>query len=242
MGRLNDDKTVRRRSGWLIPLSLFAVTFVLSAVMLLYYLAPRGDSLFNEQTTPTSRSDVVALSVNGRPFRIPANYLMYDSARTGGERPEIAVFALLPDLSGWSNWAADEFAGNTADSRVVYLTIHKDKLGLKEADKLARVYNDYLADRRGIEGPYGLRQYAFRQDTGYRSEDLFVGQTNAGPVVLRCVKLSPEVPSPSCLRETLLAPGVSLAMRFKRSHLAEWRDLTAATDKLIANFRKPAGK
>ena len=242
MGRLNDDETVRRRSGWLIPLSLFAVTFVLSAVMLLYYLAPRGDSLFNEQSAPTSRSDVIALSVNGRRFRIPANYLIYDSARTGGERPEIAVFALMPDLSGRSNWAADEFAGNTADSRVVYLTVHKDKLGLKEADKLARVYNDYLADRRGIEGPYGLRQYAFRQDTGYRGEDLFVGQTSTGPVVLRCVKLSPEVPSPSCLRETLLAPGVSLAMRFKRSHLAEWRDLTAATDKLIASFRKPAGK
>ncbi len=242
MGRLNDDETVRRRSGWLIPLSFFGVTFVLSAVMLLYYLAPRGDSLFNEQAAPTSRSDVVAVSVSGRPFRIPANYLMYGSARTGGERPEIAIFALLPDFSGWSNWAADEFASNAVDSRVVYLTIHKDKLGLNEADKLARVYNDYLADRRGAEGPYGLRQYVFRQNTGYRNEDLLVGQTDAGPVVLRCVKLSPEVPSPSCLRETALAPGVSLTMRFKRAHLAEWRDITAATDKLIAGFRKPAGK
>jgi hypothetical protein len=205
-------------------------------------LAPRSDDLFNEQAAPTSRSDAIALSVSGRPFRIPANYLMYDSARTGGERPEIAIFALLPDFSGWSNWAADEFAGNTADSRVVYLTIHKNKLGLKEADKLARVYNDYLADRRGTDGPYGLRQYAFRQDTGYRGEDLFIGPSDAGPVVLRCVKLSPAVPSPSCLRETLLAPGVSLATRFKRARLAEWRDIAAKTDKLIASFRKPAGK
>lgn len=242
MGRLNDDETVRRHSGWTIPLSLFAVTAALSAGLLLYYLRPSAPSLFKEQAAPTSRSDLVALSVNGRPFRIPANYLMYDSARTGGEHREIALFALLPDLSGWSNWAADEFAGNTPDSRVVYLTIRQDRLGLKEADKLARVYSDYVADRRGTDGPYGLRQYAFRADSGYRSDDLFVGQTEAGPVLLRCVKVAPEVPSPSCLRETLVAPGVSLAIRFKRAHLSEWRDIAARTDKLIANFRPSARK
>jgi hypothetical protein len=242
-GRFNDDdETVRKRSGWLIPVSVFAVTFVLSALILLFYLAPNGPGLFEEQAAPTSRSDIVTLSVAGRPFAIPANYLIYDSARTGGERKEIALFALLPDLSGWSNWAADEFASNTAESRVAYLTIHKEQHGLKESDKLARVYLDYVADRKGGEGPYGLRQYVFRPDIGYRSEDLFVGQTAAGPVVLRCVKLTPEVPSPSCLRETLLAPGVSLSLRFKRAHLEDWQDVAAKTDKLMAAFRKPAGK
>jgi hypothetical protein len=242
MARLNDDETVRKRSGWLIPLTVFGVTFVLSAMILLLYLAPSAPGLFEEQAAPTSRSDSVPLSVAGRPFHIPANYLIYDSARTGGERVEIALFALLPDFSGWSNWAADEFSSNAADSRVAYLTIHKQRIGLKEADKLARVYFDYVADRHGSEGPYGLRQYGFRADTGYRNEDLFVGQTETGPVVLRCVKLSPEVPSPSCLRETLVAPGVSLTLRFKRAHLEDWHDITARTDKLIADFRKPAGK
>ena len=241
MGRLNDDETVRRRSGWLIPMSVFGVTFVLSAVFLLYYLAPRGDSLFNEQAMPTSRSDVVTVSVNGRPFHIAANYLMYDSARSGGEHGEIAVFALLPDLSGWSNWAADAFASNAADSDVVFLTLHKDRFGVKESDKMVRVYSDYLADRTGRDGPYGLRQYAFREDTGYRGEDLFVGQTDGGPVVLRCVRLAPEVPSPSCLRETPLGHGVSLTLRFKRAHLEAWRDIAAKTDKLVASFGKTHG-
>jgi hypothetical protein len=239
LGRNNDDETLRRRSAWLIPLSIFGVTFALSAVMLLYYLAPRGNSLFNEQAAPTSRSDIVAISVGGKGFRIPANYLMYDSARSGGERADIAMYALLPDLSGWSNWAADAFASNAPDSDVVFLTIHKDKLGVKEGDKLTRVYSDYLADHNGREGPYELRQYAFRPDTGYRGEDLFVGQTDAGPVVLRCVQLAPDVPSPSCLRETSVAPGVSLTLRFKRAHLDSWRDITVKTDRLLASFRKP---
>jgi len=236
--RLNDDETVRRRSGWLIPLSVFGVTFLLSAAFLLYYLAPRGDSLFSEQTAPTSRGDVVTLRVGGRPFRIPANYLIYESARSGGERSEVALFALLPDLDGWSNWAGDAFASNAVDSRVVYLTIHKDKLGVKEADRLSRVYLDYVTDRRGRAGPYGLTLYEFRQDTGYRGDELYVGQTETGPVVMRCVTLSESVPNPSCLREMLLAPGVGLTLRFKRYYLQDWQDIAAKTDRLIASFRE----
>lgn len=237
MGRLNDDETVRRRSGWLIPLSVFGVTFVLSGALLLFYLAPRGNSLFNEQAEPSSRSEPVAVTVGGVALRIPANYIMYESARSGGMRNEVALFALLPDLSGWSNWAADAFASNAEDSDVVYLTI-KAKPSLSEADKLKRVWPDYLADRQGSDGPYGLRRYAFRKDTGYRSEELFVGD---GPVVLRCVKQSPQVPSPSCLRETPLARGVTLSVRFKRAHLDGWRGITTKVDRLIASFRKPAG-
>lgn len=235
----DDDETVRKRSGWLIPLGVFVVTFILSAMFLLLYLAPSAPSLFEEQVSPTSRGDIVVIKVAGHAFRIPANYLIYASARQGGDRSEVELFALLPEMSGWSNWAADEFASNAPDSRVVYLTIHKDKLGLGEADKLRRVYFDYLADRNGSAGPFELRHFVFRQDSGYRAEDLFVGQTDKGPVVMRCVRLSRDVPSPSCLRETLLGRGVGLSYRFKRSHLSEWREIAANTDKLMATFEKP---
>jgi hypothetical protein len=244
-GRLNDDETVRRRSGWLIPLCIFGVTFVLSAVLLVYYLAPRGDALFNEQATPVSRNDIVTLSVGGKPFHIPANYLIYESARRGGEHPKIVFFALLPDLDGWSNWAADSFESDAPDSRVVYYTLHTDRQGLKETDRLARVLLDYVVDRHGRPGPFGLTQYEFRTDTGYRGDDLLVGQTEAGPVVLRCVKPAPEVPSPNCLREELVAPNLSLSVRFKRSYLENWHDIAVRTDKLIAKFREaphPAAK
>lgn len=235
MSRLNDDETVRRRSGWLIPLSVFGVTFALSTAFLVYYLAPSRDSLRHETASPTSRADLVETSVGARPLRIAANYLIYESARKGGPRDEIALFALLPDLTGWSNWAADDFASNDANSKVVYLTV-KAKQSLSEADKLKRVWPDYIVDRNGTDGPHGLRQYAFRADSGYRNEDLFVGQTDAGPVVLRCVRLASDVPSPNCLREKPLASGVSLTLRFKRAHLADWRDITAKADRLIASF------
>ncbi len=237
----DDDEIVRKRSGWWIPLGVFMVTFILSAMFLLLYLAPSAPSLFEEQISPTSRSDIIALKVNGHLFRIPANYLLYASARQGGDRHEIAMFALLPELTGWSNWDASKFASNAPDSRVIYITIHRERLRLTEADKLRRVYLDYVVDRKGTEGPFGLHQYTFRADSGYHDEDLYVGEGKHGPVVLRCVRLTRDVPSPSCLREILLDKGVSLTYRFKRSHHSDWREIAANVNRLIKSFQKPPG-
>jgi hypothetical protein len=95
----------------------------------------------------------------------------------------------------------------------------------------------YVTNPQGTPGPYDLTQYSFRDDSGYRNEDLFVGQTASGPVVLRCVRLSAEVPSPSCLRDLPIAHAVSLSYRFKREHLARWREISDGVARLIANFK-----
>ncbi len=236
----DDDETIRRRSGWLIPLGIFLVTFALSALFLLLYLAPSAPSLFEEQISPTSRSDIIALKVHGHRLYIPANYLEFESARRGGEKREIALFALLPDMSGWSNWEAQTFAGNSPDLPVVYMLIRDDKLNLSETDRLKRVYMGYVTNVNGTPGSYDLTQYEFREDSGYHNEDLFVGQTDKGPQVLRCVRFAPEVPSPSCLRDISIAQGVSLSYRFKRAHLSKWREISENIDKLIASFSKAA--
>ncbi|MBS0471802.1 MAG: hypothetical protein JSR60_12070 [Proteobacteria bacterium] len=239
MSYSDTDGTIRRRSGWLIPLGVFLVTAVLSAVVLLFYLAPSAPSFSTEQVSPTSRADLIALRVHGLKLWIPANYLQFESARQGGARKDLALFAMLPDMAGWSNWESSTFASNAPDSPIVYILIREDKLNLTEADRLARIYMAYVTDPKGRPGPYGLTQYNFREDSGYRREDLFVGQTPAGPVILRCVRLSPEVPSPSCLRDEPIAHAVSLSYRFKREHLSDWHAIADGVDRLIATFKTP---
>ncbi|HEY0281219.1 MAG TPA: hypothetical protein VGC27_01195 [Rhizomicrobium sp.] len=238
----DDDETIRKHSGWLIPLGVFLVTFVLSALFLLIYLVPSAPSLFQEQVSPTSRSDVIALKVGGRAFHIPANYLEYESARRGGDRREVALYALLPDMSGWSNWDAQSFTDNSANSKVLEMRLRQDNLNLSEADRLQRVYMGYIANPRGTEGPYGLKQYAFRADSGYHNEDLLVGETETGLLVMRCVRLGPDVTSPNCMRDMPVARGVSLFYRFKRAHLSQWRKIDAGVTKLIASFEKAPPK
>jgi hypothetical protein len=238
----DSDGLIRKRSGWMIPLGVFLVTLALSALLLIYYLAPSAPNFLEEQVSPTSRSDLVALRVHGLKLWIPANYLQYASNRRGGAFKDVSMFALLPDLAGWSDRAAATFSGNTADSPVVYLLIRDEKLNLTEADRLARIYMAYVADSKGKAGPFGLTQYTFRDDTGYRNEDLFVGQTPTGPQLLRCVRFSPRVPSPSCLRDTPIAHNVALSYRFKRAHLAEWRQIGQAIGHLIVRFKEEPGE
>jgi len=233
------DGSIRKRSGWLIPLGVFLVTLVLSAVILLYYLAPSAPSFIDEQIAPTSRTDIVALRVHGLKLWIPANYLEYESSRQGGATKDVAMFALLPDMAGWSNWEAATFAGNSPDSLIVYMLIRDERLNLTEADRLARIYIAYVTDPKGKPGPFGLLQYTFRDDSGYRNEDLFVGDTPNGPVLLRCVRFSIDVPSPSCLRDMPIAHDVALSYRFKRAHLAKWREIGQAVGNLVMTFKKP---
>jgi hypothetical protein len=232
------DGTIRRRSGWLIPLGVFLVTAVLSALLLLYYLAPAPSNFLEEQVAPSARTDLIALRVHGLKLWIPANYLQFESARQGGAQKDVALFALLPDLAGWSSWEASNFSDNAADSPVVYMLVRNEPMNLTEADRFARVYVNYLANQHGAPGPFGLTQYTFREDSGYRNQDLFVGQTPSGPVILRCDRLSPEVPSPGCLRDMPIAHAVAVSYRFKREHLARWQEIAASVSRLVEGFKK----
>jgi hypothetical protein len=238
MSYSDTDGTIRKRSGWLIPLGVFLVTLALSALVLLYYLAPNAPNFLEEQVSPTSRTDIVPLRVQDLKLWIPANYLQYESSRQGGAQKDIALFALLPEMTGWSNWEASTFAGNPADSPVTYMLIREERLNLTETDRLSRIYLAYVTDAKGQPGPFGLTQYAFRENSGYRNEDLFVGNTPVGPIVLRCVRFSPEVPSPSCLRDMPIAHNVALSYRFKRAHLAQWREIGQGISTLIATFKR----
>ncbi len=232
----DDDETIRKRSGWLIPLVVLLVTVAMSLLFLALYLTPSASNLFEEQVSPTSRGDVVTLRVSGHAFHIPADYLEYESARQGGDRREIALFAIFPEMEGWSNWEAQTFTDNSAHSPIIEMRIRQDDLNLSESDRLERVYMGYVVDPRGTEGQYGLRQYVFRQDSGYHNEDLFVGKTSRGLLVMRCTRLGPDVASPNCVRDTPLARGISMFYRYKRVHLSKWREIDDGVHNLIASF------
>jgi hypothetical protein len=236
-GRYEYDGPIRRRSGWLIPLAVFAVTSVLSIFVLLYYLFPAPASFIEEHPAPTARTDPTSLTVGAVRLAIPANYVLYRSAREGGMRNAVALFALLPDLRGYSDDSAQAFASNAADSRVVYLLIREEPIDLDESERLARIYLSFVSDPAGKPGPFGLTVYSFRNDSGYRGEDLFVGNTAGGTVVMRCVRFSAQVPSPSCLRDIRLKRNVALSYRFKRSHLDAWRDIASGVAALVQSFR-----
>lgn len=232
----NMQEPVHKRSAWLVPLAVFVVTAALSGAVLYYYLGPRPSGSVRDAPSPTADTTPVRLTVNGAQFTIPANHIVYRAGQRGGEQTDVALFALLPDFRGYSQKDAQLFASNAPDSPALFLLIRADRLNLTEEERLRRIYLGYVDSPAGAPGPYGLMQYHFRGDSGYRGEDLFVGETARGPAVFRCGRFSAEWPSPSCLRETPLLPGVALSYRFKRAHLAQWRAIDAGADAMIRAF------
>lgn len=227
---------IRERPGWIVPLAAFVITALLSGLLLLYYLGPRPAALMREHPNPTGSRDAVDLSVGGANFRIPANYIRYNSARRGGAQMEVALAAALPDFRGYSERDAPIFSANTADSPIVYILLHEERLKLGELDRFRRIYLNYVVDETGKAGPLGLTRYEFRDDSGYRGEDLFTGRLGTRLVVLRCVRMSANVPSPSCLREMRLTRHAALSYRFKRAQLSRWREIASGVDELMHSF------
>lgn len=233
------DRTLRERSGWLIPLAVFIVTAALSAFFLALYLAPPPTSLIEEHPSPTPRTDRVRLTVGGLALAIPANYLPYANAQQGGDRTLVELYTKYPGFQGFSELQSKTFAGNGVDSPIIYILIRKDGFNLDESERLQRIYMSYVEPGAQRPGPYGLTQYAFRDDSGYRNEDLFVGNTAHGPVVMRCVRFSAQVTNPSCVRDMPIANGVALSYRFKRTYLPDWRQLAQGVVGLIRSFIVP---
>lgn len=234
------DRGLRERSGWLVPLAVLVVTAILSALFLIFYLAPAPSSLIEEHPSPTSLTNRVRLTVGRLALSVPANYLAYANARQGGDLAIVELYAKYPKFEGFSEGQSQAFAGSGANSPIIHILVHKDRFILDEAERLKRVYLGYVVQDGRNQGPYGLEQYAFGDDSGYRDEDLFVGQTKSGPVVMRCTRISRQVTNPNCLRDERIANGVALSYRFKRTYLPEWREIAQGVNGLIRSFEVPS--
>lgn len=219
-------------SGWLIPLGLVCAILLLSGLFLGWYLRP-GPKV----AQATDQSNVVALSVGGTAFAIPANFIANPAARSGGEQSAVMLAALFPSWRGYSDAQARLFAGNAPDSSVIRLTLRATAANLSAADRLARIYLPYVMDENGAGGPFELTQYGFRANSGYDRNELFVGHATSGPVLILCEKEAPDLPSPNCVvAEHPIAKGLSLSWRFKRAYLARWREMTTGAEALIRKF------
>ena len=219
-------------------MGVFVVTAALSALVLAYYFAPTPPELVTEHASPVEDSRRIAIGVGSVGFRIPANYVLFASDRKGGKRTNVRMAAFLPDLRGYSASESQALAANPPDSEVIYLSLREERFNISEKDRIERIYMPQVVSREGKTGPFGLKQYAFKPSTGYRDDDLLVGNGDAGPVALRCTRPSRLAPSPNCLRETLLGPGVTLTYRFKRSHLENWKDIDKSVHELIGSFAR----
>jgi len=223
---------IHRHSGWVIPLGFAAAVLLLSILFLTWYLrpGPRGG-------TPSGDTATVVLMVGGLSLSVPANHIETTDARAGGTRDSVTLFALYPEMRGYSQADATLFADNAPDSNVIHLVLRADPNSLEPPERLARIYQPFFIQSEGTPGPFGLTQYAFQSDSPYAREDLYLAQAAPGPLLFLCQRIQPGLPSPNCIvSASPLADDLSFSWRFKRAHLARWRDMAAGVNALMTRY------
>ena len=233
MSHVDQKEDIHQHSGWLIPAAFLFAILLLSGLFLGWYLRPG----LKVPAAPTGQATLVALTVLGQTFAIPANYIQNSAARAGGTQNGVSLAALFPSWHGYSDAEAKAFSGNAPDSPVVRLSLRGDASPLDASARLARIYQPYIPDPKGAPGPFGLTQYGFAKNSGYEHQDLFAGENNGKLMLFLCEQPAPELPSPNCLApDQPLGKSVSLSWRFKRAYLARWRELSDGVNALMTRF------
>ena len=239
---------VREESSWRYPLGIFIATLVLCAIFLYYYVGPSVDEFSGNVPSPAISEEPVSFTVSQQPFRFPTNYTVFPRDRRGGERDDVALYALWPTMAGYSPTRREAFVENDPDTGRIDIQISKRVSAFGEQERVDRLFLPQTIDKRGSRTPYKLMKYEFAEQrsnvptNGYSDTELYLGETESGEIMaLFCFKERDDLRSPECWREYELSPTVSVIYRFKRPYLAEWRTIDARIRAFIQQHTVSSG-
>jgi hypothetical protein len=232
---------IKQESSWRYPIGIFLATLVLCAVFLYYYVGPSVDEFKGDLPSPAITEEIIKVTIGGRTFAPAANFTVYPRARRGGARDEVSLYALWPNMNGYSPAQRREFVENHPQTRRIDIVISQRTTPIREAERLEELYLPNAIDQRGVRTPYQLTRFAFAErradvpTNGYSDTELFVGSDqNENIVALFCFKERDDIASPECWRNYEYSDTVSVSYRFKRPYLPEWRAIDAAVQDYVA--------
>lgn len=230
---------VHAHSSWMLPAILLVLAVLIGAGVFYYLTGPSVvEEIQGSVPAPTASKETANIRIDGVLFRIPANYTKYRRSRYDGDQDDVPMHALLPNMSPWSPGDAAAFESNAPNARVVQFTLAIDHATLTYQEKFERGIKPAALIADGEPGPFGLTQYKFGKGTGYENTEWFTAKLEDGSdLVMRCdASANPDFGS-SCMRVTRLPNNVGLTYKFKRAHLAQWKQIEAGVMGLIASFR-----
>lgn len=229
---------IHEHSSWILPAALLVVAALIAVGVFIYLTGPTVEDLSGNTTSPTASSETADIRIDGVLFRIPANYTKFRRSRSSGDQDDVPMHALLPNLTPWTQAQAAAFASNAPNADVVHLTLAVDRAPLTYQDKFERGIKPRADNPQGEPGEYGLMAYKFGAGTGYENTEWFSATLEDGSLlVMRCDGSANPGFGSSCTRVTRLADNVGLTYRFKRQHLAKWKDIDARVLRLVDSFR-----
>jgi hypothetical protein len=160
---------------------------------------------------------------------VPANAIRFERARRDGIASRLDLYLRWPDMSGYSTAARDDFNHAGGSRRIIFLSFEERMMSRDMSGRLAPIYSSMIV-QPGVSAPGGVVLYEFNGKSGYLNEVLAVAERPGDtPFVARCLSgPSADESLAPCERDVQVGENLSLAYRFPKELLAEWRALDAA--------------
>jgi len=224
------------RRSFLRPVLLGAAGLtLLSGLIWFVFFGPGFNALFGISDTPSISNSSVTLNLAGQRFFIPKNYLRRVEQRRSGDVDQIEIQALLPDLAGFSEETAEDFADKSNTSRVIYITLTAPKQVMRPAERFYQIYPYYFSGPER-QGEYGLRLRNMDKNSGFSDFDILYNQVDNRFFLYHCLKAQNDLMPPDCLADKVVEPKILARFRFRRTALADWKNIDSAVETLLSKF------
>ena len=157
---------------------------------------------------------------------VSANHIRYPEQRRNGVAGRLDLYALWPDMQGFSE--ENRLAFNNADTSkpLIFLSFEPRSLSRDMSGRLAPIYSQMLKGP-GELLPNGMTRYQLPEDAGFVDESILVGQRDDGTeFVARCLMPGAEqTATAGCDRDMHVGDDLAMMARFPSSLLNDWRTL-----------------
>jgi hypothetical protein len=176
------------------------------------------------------------ITIGSALFNVPAKAIRMRMQRRAGPQERIDLAFAYPSLLPPEPQAHLSAAG-VEDKPVainrIFLSIATDGGVVTPQERVRTIYPRYVEAQADTQD--GLTGRAFRDNTPYRGEDLFMADKPA--LVTRCTRdaMTPGM----CLSERRV-DGAHLTFRFPRAWLSDWRNIAASMDKIVERMQAKA--
>jgi hypothetical protein len=222
----------KRSHNHLIPILLAGVIAVVAIILVAYLLRPTWEP---DQSSQAIR---LPISVGETLFNVPSHAIRVKVQRHSGAQERVDLSFMYPSLQAPDqpkHISASSIEGGAQPIDRIFMSISAHRGTLAPDIRSRTIYPRYLEQSSSPQQD-GLTMRAFRENSPYSKEDLFMA--NTPNLVARCTR--DAVTPGMCLTERRV-DGADLTFRFPRSWLEQWRDVAGAMDRLTAQLHGPQG-
>lgn len=222
----------RRKSSGIGPMGISSLVSAAVLGLLLYLLWPtwRAAAPDDPATLP--------ITIGSALFNVPANAIRMRMQRRAGPQERIDLAFAYPSLlppEPQAHITADDVEDKPIATNRIFLSVATDGGVITPHERVRTIYPRYVEAQADTQD--GLTGRAFRDNSPYRGEDLFMADKPA--LVARCTRdaMTPGM----CLSERRV-DGAHLTFRFPRAWLSDWRKVAVSMDRIVERMQRKANE